>query len=190
MEAVAEPVPRTLSKGEFKQLPEGPPYYEFEFGEAIEMLKPHPWHNRIVGLLFAFLTRFVEQSELGLVFMDVDVDLAPGLGYAPDLLFISKERAGIYDRQTGEITGAPDLVVEVVSPSSGARDRFRKFNNYLAAGVEWYWIIDPNVLGIEEYHRLGEHYVRTATVAEGEVFGPGVFEGLEINLAEIVGPRL
>ncbi|MBI3920360.1 MAG: Uma2 family endonuclease [Armatimonadetes bacterium] len=190
MNAADEPVSRTLSKEEFKQLPEVPPFYEFEFGEAIEMPKPHPWHNRVMGLLCAFPARFVERLGLGLVFMDVDVDLAPGLGYAPDLLFISKERAGIYDRETGEITGAPDLVVEIVSPSSGARDRFRKFNNYLAAGVEWYWIIDPNVLGVEEYHRLGEHYVRTATVAEGEVFRPGVFEGLEINLAEIVGPRL
>lgn len=189
MEAVAKSMPRVMTKQEFRQLPEGPPYFEFEFGEVIEVPRPHPRHNRIVVLLSAFLIRFVEERGLGEVFADVDVDLTPDLGYAPDILFISADRADIYDHETGEITGAPDLVVEILSPSTAARDRFRKFNNYLAAGVEWYWIIDPDLLGIEEYHRVDNHYVRTASIAEGEIFRPGVFEGLEINLAAVVGPR-
>lgn len=190
MEAIAERVPITMSKEEFKQLPEGPPYYEFEHGEVIEMARPHPWHNTIIFDMASFLKRYVSSKGLGVVFADVDVDLTPQLIYAPDLLFISQQRLDIYNRDTGEIIGPPDLVVEVGSPSTAARDRFRKFNNYLAAGVEWYWIIDPDVLGIEEYHRVGHHYLRTSTIAEGEAFRPGLFEGLEINLTELVGPKL
>jgi len=190
MEAVAARISETLTIDEFKELPEGPPYYEYEHGEVIEMPRPHPWHNHIVIRLTSFLVDFVTQHRRGLVFADVEVQLGGNLVYAPDILYMSNECQDIFDRKTGRICGAPDLVVEVGAPSSAARDRFRKFNNYLSAGVKWYWIIDPDVLGIEEYHLVEQHYVRTATVAEGEVFHPGVFQELEIDLAAIVGPRL
>jgi Uma2 family endonuclease len=179
---------RPLTQAEFKQLPEGPPYYEFEHGKVIEMPRPHPRHNRIVLLLGSFLTRYVEENGLGLVFSDVEVDLTPDLTYAPDLFFLATERLGQYDEDSGDITGPPSLAIEVVSPKSASRDRLRKFEHYRAAGVEWYWLIDPQEVSVEEYHLREGDYIRKASVAAGEVFRPGVFPGLEIDLAALVAP--
>lgn len=189
--AVAPPRPwpetfRPLTRDEFKQLPEGPPYYEFEYGKVIEMPHPHPRHNRIVGYLYVFLNRYVEEHGLGLMFMDVEVDLTPDLTYAPDLFFLATERLSQYDEESGEITGPPSLIIEVVSPQSASRDRVSKFEHYRAAGVEWYWLIDSQEINVEEYHLKEGYYVRMASVAEGEVFRPGVFPGLEIDLAALV----
>jgi Uma2 family endonuclease len=119
------------------------------------------------------------------MFMDVEVDLTPDLTYAPDLFFLATERLDQYDEESGEITGPPSLTIEVVSPKSASRDRLRKFEHYRAAGVEWYWLIDPQEVSVEEYHLQEGHYVRTASVAAGEVFRPGVFPGLEIDLATL-----
>jgi len=177
---------RPLTQAEFRELPEGPPYYEFEFGKVIEMPRPHPWHNRIVGYLYVFLNRYVEERDLGLMFMDVEVDLTPDLTYAPDLFFLATERLSQYDEDRGVITGPPSLIIEVVSPKSASRDRVSKFEHYRAAGVEWYWLIDPQEINVEEYHLRDGFYVRTASVATGEVFRPGVFPGLEIDLAALV----
>ena len=179
---------RPMTQAEFKQLPEGPPYYEFEYGRVIEMPRPHPRHNRIVGYLYVFLSRYVEEQGLGLVFMDVEVDLTPDLTYAPDLFFLATERLDQYDEEDGAITGPPNLVIEVVSAKSASRDRVRKFEHYRATGVEWYWLIDPQERSVEEYHLKEGYYVRTASIAAGEGFPPGVFPGLEIDLEALATP--
>ncbi|MFA0753803.1 MAG: hypothetical protein IMHGJWDQ_001582 [Candidatus Fervidibacter sp.] len=71
-----------MTKEEFKGLPEGPPYYEYERGEVIEVSRPHPWHNFVLYLLASFLWSFVRTRDLGLVFMDNEVDL-PRTGNQP-----------------------------------------------------------------------------------------------------------
>jgi Uma2 family endonuclease len=178
---------RVMTKEEFKQLPEGPPYYEFEYGEVIEVARPHPFHNIIVGCLFAFLYNFVRERNLGLVFQDSEVDLTPDLTYAPDILFIRQDRVSIYHPDSGEIVGVPDLIVEVISSQGARRDRVTKFRAYLAVGVEWLWLIDPEELTIEEYHLQNGHYVALGRIAAGEVFRPALFPELEINLQALVG---
>ncbi|MFA0731512.1 MAG: hypothetical protein LKKZDAJK_002165 [Candidatus Fervidibacter sp.] len=175
------------TKEDFKKLPEGPPYYEFERGEVIELPRPHPWHNFVVYLLASFLWSFVRPRNLGLVFMDSEVELPTGVIYAPDILFIAIQNAAIYNPQTGEIIGVPDLVVEVLSPAHQERDRIRKFAEYEAAKVPWLWLVDPFALTIEEYQHTGEHYLRVAGVGKGETFRPKLFPELEINLLTLVG---
>ena len=90
-------------------------------------------------------------------------------------------------RILGEIVGVPDLTVEVVSAKGGWRDRVRKFDEYQKAGVEWYWLIDAEDLSVEEYHLKEGQYVRTASIAPGAVFRPGLFAGLEISLSALLG---
>lgn len=77
-----------MTREEFKQLPEGPPYYEFEYGEIIEMARAKPKHNRLMGRLFALLDAFVSSHHYGMVFQDSEVDFTPEITYAPDLPFI------------------------------------------------------------------------------------------------------
>lgn len=65
----------------------------------------------------------------------------------PDILFITKERLHIVKR--GRIEGAPDIIVEVLSPSNWLKDRREKFETYAKAGVREYWIVDPRARTIE-----------------------------------------
>jgi hypothetical protein len=126
--AIAETGRMTLE--EFRALPEGPPYYEFEEGKLIPMGSPTVEHQDLVGELASLLRRFVRERKRGRVCMEVDVYLPDDRVYIPDISFVSTERVddllGFPDRK---IHGAPDLVVEVTS-SNPERDRVRKFRVY------------------------------------------------------------
>jgi Uma2 family endonuclease len=171
---------------EFRALPEGPPYYEYEEGELILVASPTPEHQDIVSELSHVLRQFVRQHQVGRVVMEVDVYLPDGRGYIPDLAYLAAEHLHLLNPTDHKIHGSPDLVVEVTS-STPARDRVHKFRVYYDNGVPWYWIIDSNTLAIEEYHATTQGYLRTASVAAGEEFRPQLFLGLAINLVGLLG---
>ncbi len=160
---------------------------EFENGELIEMESPSVRHQDIVGLLFAWLYRYCMEKGLGRVCMEVDVALPTGKGYIPDLIFISKAREAELLTREGKVRGAPDLVVEVLSPSTRLRDTTHKLNEYHRADVRWYWIVDSDSLRVQEYEHTSEGYQLRADVKGGQPFHPHLFEGLEINLATLLG---
>jgi Uma2 family endonuclease len=113
----------------------------------------------------------VVQSPVGVVLDDED-------GVQPDLIYVSRERTAIISERGVE--GAPDLVVEVLSPSTEARDRGVKMRRYAVAGVVHYWMLDVRaktlealVLGDDGYHTAGIY-------SSGSVFRPALFPGLDI----------
>jgi Uma2 family endonuclease len=186
MSIATQEIRRKMTKEEFYQLPEGPPDYEFEDGEVILLPRPHERHQGIIGAFIEVLQPYIRTRRLGRIRIEIDVDLTETRAYVPDIVYVSTEHL---DRlgADGRIHGAPDLAVEISSRSSVSRDRIRKFEAYAQAGVSWYWLVDQDTLTIEEYHLRQEGYVRTASVDEGEVFRPGLFPGLEIDLRELVG---
>ena len=106
-------------------------------------------------------------------------------GLQPDALFVSHERAHFISERGVE--GPPDLVVEVLSPSTAARDPVLKMPRYAASGVLPYWILDTEGPRIEE-RVLGEDgYQLVGSFGPGAVFRPTLFPGLEILLDEIAG---
>ncbi len=171
---------------EYRTLPEGPPFYEFEEGELIMVASPTPEHQDVVGVLWYSLWQHVRQQQLGRVIRELDVYLPDGRGYIPDLAFLSTERQHLLDPTDRKIHGAPDLVVEVTS-SVPERDRVHKFRVYFDNGVAWYWIVDSTTLAIEEYHATPQGYLRTASIAAGEEFRPQLFPGLTLNLVALLG---
>ncbi|MCX7966905.1 MAG: Uma2 family endonuclease [Armatimonadetes bacterium] len=172
---------------EWLNLPEGPPFYELEDGRLMEVPSPRREHQEIVGVLYFTLRQFARERNLGTVVMAVDVALPTGKGYIPDLVFIRRERESELLAPDGKVHGAPDLVVEVVSPSTKVRDRVRKMRGYFEAGVEWVWLIDSDDLSVEEFKWTNEGYLMTVAAVSGEVFEPKAFSGLKLNLAELLG---
>jgi Uma2 family endonuclease len=88
------------------------------------------------------LRNHIKLTGLGKVYIaPVDVELAPHTVIEPDVVVVLKEHLEImhYSR----IIGAPDLVVEVASPSTARYDRHEKLNRYAQAGVSEYWIVNP-----------------------------------------------
>jgi Uma2 family endonuclease len=175
----------TVTLEEFRALPQGPPFYEFEEGELILVTSPTLRHQDILAELDHIVRRLARERNLGRVGMEVDVHLPDGRVYIPDLTFLSIGRLDLLDSRDGKIHGSPDLVVEITS-SDPERDRVHKFRVYYENGVPWYWIVDGETLAIEEYHATPDGYLRTASVAGGEEFRPRFFAGLSINLAALI----
>ncbi|RMG44929.1 MAG: Uma2 family endonuclease [Acidobacteria bacterium] len=177
---------RNMRREEFLAFPEGPPDYEFEQGEAIRVVKPHSRHQKMLMRLSAILDQYVSDQNLGAVWIQIDVFLGEDRIYAPDIVYLAREHADRHDEETGKIHGAPDLVVEVISPHTVARDRVTKFRAYLAAGVPFYWLADPNALTLEEFVAQPDGYLCTTSAAAGETFRPTCFPGLEIDLQKLL----
>ena len=140
---------------EFARLPsEGGTRYEVIDGELAVTPSPSLPHQRIVGALHARLLAFAEEHGLGEVLVGpLDVLFGEGDYLEPDVLFVRADRAHILaDRG---VEGAPDLVIEVVSPSTAHRDRGIKLERYRHFGVGEYWIADPNGRTVEVW-RLAE----------------------------------
>ncbi|MCS7264216.1 MAG: Uma2 family endonuclease [Armatimonadetes bacterium] len=185
--SLIQPKQKRWTIEDWLNLPEGPPYYELEDGRLIEMPSPRAIHQEIVGVLYFVLRQFVMERNLGLVVMAVDVALPTGKGYIPDLVFVGREKADKLLAPDGKIHGTPDLVVEVVSPTTKTRDRIQKMKGYFEAGVEWVWLIDSDDLTVEEFKRKPEGYLLVSTTVTGEVFEPKAFSGLKLNLAQLLG---
>lgn len=120
-----------------------PDQYRHEIVEGEQYMSPSPSiiHQRIVRKLGIFLSSYVEKYKLGeifispidVVFHDVDVSV-------PDIFFISNENSKIIKEKN--IQGAPNLIIEVLSPNSIIRDKQLKYKQYTYYGVEEYWIIN------------------------------------------------
>ena len=113
----------------------------------------------------------------------MDVTLSPKDTVQPDLLFIEKSRYFII--QEKRIVGAPDLVVEVISPSTAYIDLKYKKDLYENSGVKEYWIVDPQDYSIEVYYKESDNFISIQKSSkEGKVISR-VLDGLEINIKDV-----
>lgn len=191
---------RKMTLEEFKQLPEGPPYYEFEDGELIPLHKetingetilvsPKNRHQLLLFRLAALTDSFVMQNNLGTISMEVDLYLPDERVFIPDLIYLSAANHHLLKPEDDRIHGVPDLVVEIVSENV-YRDEVRKFKVYKANGVPWYWTINAETLIIKENHFLPDGTTQLTMTDIFEEFKPQLFPGLALNLAALMGEEL
>jgi len=177
---------RKFTLAEFEQIPIGPPYFEYDEGEIVELASPTFNHQDILGELNAETRFHLRKHRTGRVFIEVDVYLPDGKVFVPDMGFLSTQNLDMLWESDGKIHGAPDLVVEITSQDAN-RDRVRKFRVYHANGIQWYWIVDQETLEIEEYGWTEAGYKLRGRTGAREVFRPEVFPEMEINLAANLG---
>ncbi len=123
-------------------LPDNGKRYQVIAGEVYMAPAPTPNHQDILGRLVVLLQTFVERHSLGKVYcVPCDVILSPEDIVQPDIFFISKERKHIITERN--IQGAPDLVIEILSPATAKLDRTLKARLYERFGVKEYWLVDP-----------------------------------------------
>ena len=147
-----------LTLAEFYQMPEGPPYYEYEEGELIEINRPTLRHQQVLHELGIELGLYLRQHPQGRLFLEVNVELLARKVYTPDLVFLSSEAVAQVEG-SDVVRAVPTLIGEILSPSTASRDQVTKLNTYAEAGVAWYWLIDPEALTVIEF-RLGERPLR------------------------------
>ena len=136
------PVDIRLTYEDYCRLPSDGKRYEIIDGELFVTPSPFRPHQRVVTRLTRYLSTFVEENELGEVFVaPFDVVFSRFDVVEPDLLYVSKGRLSVLTEKN--VQGAPDLVVEVLSPSTAETDRTIKLKLYARYGVQEHWIIDP-----------------------------------------------
>lgn len=134
---------------------------EWEDGEILFMSPASLKHQLIAGFLHGLIRVFVEHHKLGTTLSAPFKMKIPGYGAEPDVLVVLKQNENRL-RKT-YLDGPADLVIEVISPDSIERDRVKKYNDYEAAGVAEYWIIDPEREAAEFYQLSGGHFVMADT---------------------------
>ncbi len=148
------PLP-SITWQDVQQMPDDGNRYEAIEGDIYMTPAPSILHHRLTRALYEALKPLLHKPECGELFWaPVGVEFpATGEGVQPDLMFVSDERRGIIGE--AGIVGPPDLVVEILSPSTASRDRSIKLRLYERQGVREYWIVDP-AEGAVDVWRFGE----------------------------------
>ena len=166
--------PKTVA--DLAALPDDGEQHELIGGEIIMVPPPTTYHQDISGFLYSTLDSVVRTQRLGKVyFSPVNVYAKKHEVYQPDILFVRRENLSIIEMDG--VHGAPDFVIEVLSPSNAYYDLKHKKDIYEQIGVREYWIVDPMEHSIEcflnsangfETAFLGKHTGRacSATVPE------------------------
>jgi len=180
--AIAELL-RPLGLEDFLSLPDGPERYEILDGELIVTPVPVPQHEDVLQAINFAFESVVRVQRLGKVYTaPVGVRLTPHDIVQPDIVVVlGNERRSIV--RGGVIAGVPDVVVEVLSPSTRRHDLVRKMALYLRAGVREYWIADPEERTIAVYALVDGRYV--ALPNEQGIARSRVVAGVEVDVAAL-----
>ena len=162
--------------------------YELLDGDLIMVPAPNLKHQHVLGNLHYHLRQFITEHGTGRLFLaPCDVYLSDTNVVQPDLLFVSRKRKHLLsDGQ--KVQGAPDLVVEIVSPSSEDTDRETKHELYGKHGVTEYWLVDPKAETISIHRQRGDTLASTDIFGRGETLRSPLFAGLELHLDDIFSP--
>lgn len=162
--------------------------YQLLDGELVLAPSPTNKHQTIALLLSMALHQFVFDNHLGQVwFAPLDVILSNYDVVQPDILFVSDGREDIVTE--ANIQGAPDLVVEILSPATEQYDRGYKRTLYSRHGVQEYWIVDPSAETVEVLTETDQGLTLTATYSRNEALVSPLLSGLSIDLDQIFSRR-
>lgn len=170
-----------LTYRDYRALPDDRIRYEILNGVLRMNPSPAPLHQRVSAKLQFLLTAHIERHKLGELFnAPIDVLLGKHDIVVPDLVFVSRARAAIIGDKY--LKGPPDLLVEILSPSSTVRDRRVKRDVYARAGVPFYWIVNPTGRTVLELELSAEQYEVAAEVSGNALWRPRLFPKLRMKL--------
>jgi Uma2 family endonuclease len=174
------PVQGQWTYTDYQHLPDDGNRYEIIQGVLFVTNAPNLDHQFTVTALAGEFYSFVKGKSIGRVFVaPCEVHLSErSKPVQPDLFFIQQSR--LPTRSAPFFAGAPDLIVEVISPSSIRLDRVIKFTEYEQTEVTEYWIVDPLARIIEIYVLSNGEYGLLGTFKDDDVLQSQVLAGIEI----------
>ena len=174
-----------MTAKQFLQLGQDLPGVRLELVDGEIAASPSPeWrHSRVEKRLSYLLLQHITEHDRGELLGDVDTILDAFDVRRPDILFVAK--ANFHLLKGKVVNGAPDLCVEIISPSSGRTDRKDKFRLYAAAGVPHYWIVDAPERTMDCYTLARGRYKRVASGKNTDVVTAPPFLKLKIPLAAL-----
>jgi len=167
-------------------MPEDGNRYEVIEGELFVSCSPSLTHQSVSGNIFQSIATYLIENPIGKFWATPGVIFSELSGVIPDLVFVSHERRP--EIASGErITGAPDLVIEIVSPGAEnqRRDRIAKLQLYAKYGVREYWIVDFEERSIEVYLLHGQTLQLQAVLTEKDEITCSVLPGYRCEVEAI-----
>jgi Uma2 family endonuclease len=186
------PMERSVAQGatkltydDYLLIPDDGRRHELIDGEHFVSPAPHPDHQEVLIRLVFELQTYRRTTGAGrLLIAPTDVVFS-GIDVAqPDLLYICEDGSA----EVGtNVAGAPDLVVEILSPSNRRYDEVTKRNLYERAGVGEYWLVDPEAETVKVLRREGARFGRPQLLSarDGDVLSSPLLPGLAISLAAL-----
>ncbi len=182
----AWPVQGEWTYEDYARLPDDGRRYEIIEGVLYVAAAPNLNHQYTVTRLVVHLDRFVADHQLGLVLVAPFEVRLPDIALVvqPDVLFIASEH--IPRPGASRFTGAPELVVEVLSRSTARTDKMVKFYAYERAGVREYWLVDPYTHVVEVYSLSdADIFELIGQYTSGETVASGVLNGLALTVDDL-----
>jgi len=181
---MVDSVIETISAEQFLQLPETTVPTELIEGEIIVSPTPNIPHQRLVFKLAKLVEVVIPDGEIIIAPMDVYLD--DNNVVQPDIFWVSANGLAVPDG-TKFFRGAPDLVIEILSPSTTRRDREAKFRLYERFGVREYWLVDPEAQLIEVYRLVNGKFERVGFYGKGETLTTPTLNDAPILMDAVFG---
>lgn len=163
--------------------------YEIIDGELFVARVPHLDHQDVAGLIYAELLRWSLQSGLGRPFITPGIIFSESNNVIPDVIWISYERRLQLTDSLGHLTGAPELIVEVLSNTEKdkKRDSETKLKLYSIQGVSEYWIADREQQLIEVYRRENGILKKVMTLFKADYLMSPLLQGFSCEVGALLG---
>jgi Uma2 family endonuclease len=148
-------------------------------------------HQRVSGRLHLAIGNYLGTNPIGeLFYAPFDVVFTRADVVEPDLLYLSNERA-LEALTPRNVRGVPNLVVEILSPSTRRRDETLKWRLYERSGVDQYWIVDPDAGRIHVHKRVGAAFVAPIELSRdaGDSLTTALLPGFAVRLSDVFGGR-
>ena len=168
---------------DYSKLPEGAPY-QLIGGKLVMTPAPIPYHQEVSAKLEFKIYEYIQKNKLGKMYHSpIDVYFEETEVYQPDIIFISKKRLDIV--KENKIEGAPDLVIEILSPTTAYYDLKHKKFIYGKHGVKEYWVVDIIDKTVDIYENRGNEFILIESVKGDGKIKSKVISGFELELSEI-----
>jgi Uma2 family endonuclease len=181
------PGPYRITYADWLRFPDDGKLWEIIEGEVFVSPPPTTRHQRVSARLYRLLVAHVEDGGLGeVLFAPVGVRLSDEDVLEPDIVVLLAEHVGRIEEQA--IVGPPDMVVEILSAGTARRDLSKKRATYESAGVQEYWIVDPESVSIDLLVLDSGSYRRSGLFRKGDVLRSPLLPGLEIRIDGVFPP--
>ena len=184
LENVVEQKRYVCTIDDYRSVPEGGPRYQLIEGQMIMAPAPNRLHQKISRNLQFLIMRYLDEHPIGAIYnAPFDVELNEFNVFQPDLVYVTAERASVFTDQG--ITGAPDLVVEVLSPKTSKYDLGPKREVYARSGVSELWVIDPDSRQLSVYYLHEDNQNPACAVSEEASWESPLFPDLRLSLRQV-----
>lgn len=169
---------------DYLQFPDDGKRFEIIDGELFMTPSPLTKHQRISGNLLYLLHSFLKTEDIGECFVaPLDVVISPTDVVQPDLFVVLHQNKNIITEKN--ISGAPDFIIEILSPSNSIMDLKRKRVLYEMYGVEEYWIVDPATETVLQLVLQNSQFVEIKKYLKDEIISSEVVKNFTIEIKKI-----